>query len=570
MSPRPTIHALLAGTAGFCWAAAPRAGGDSLEVALRPVVAGAPLALDSLRFEKAGGEVFSVARLSGLLSGFALERADGGWLELGLDAAFFDFGRGRDRFTIDGVPPGRYRALRFSVGLDAEQNAADPAVFPAGHALNPAVNRLHWSWQGGYVFLAVEGHYRIRGGGHEGYLLHLGNAANRVEISVAAPLEIDGAAGMVLDFDVAALLGLPEPIAFGSDGASTHSREGDPLAAKLVANLPGAFRVLTVSAASRQAPPELLEPLYLPPRPEPFPFTMGATFPMPGLPADNPLLVGRVDLGRQLFGDPRLSRDGTVSCASCHHVDKAFTDGLPTSVGIDGRTGQKNAMPLFNLAWKERFFWDGRARSLREQVLMPIEAHDEMDADLGRVVGSLAGEGAAFERAFGAPEVSEEKIALALEAFLLTLTSHGSKFDRAMAGETELTERERRGFELFITEREPRSGHFGADCFHCHGGALFTDGGFHHNGLPGNDGAFATPSLRNVALTAPYMHDGRFATLEEVVAHYSSGVERSENLAPNLAKHPAGGLGLSADDQAALVAFLKTLTDPKFQDTSQR
>lgn len=130
-----------------------------------------------------------------------------------------------------------------------------------------------------------------------------------------------------------------------------------------------------------------------------------------------------------------------------------------------------------------------------------------------------------------------------------------------MRGDGELSADERRGFELFFTEYEPRTGSRGADCFHCHGGALFTDHQFHDNGLGGK---FATPSLRNVALTAPYMHDGRFATIEEVLAHYDHGIARTSALDPNLAKHPANGLGLSADDLRALVAFLNSLTDPQF------
>jgi cytochrome c peroxidase len=186
---------------------------------------------------------------------------------------------------------------------------------------------------------------------------------------------------------------------------------------------------------------------------------------------------------------------------------------------------------------------------------------------------------ALFAAAFGSPEITSEKIGLALEQFVLTLTSFDSKFDRAMKGEVQLSEEEKQGFELFITENDPRRGQFGADCFHCHGGPLFQSQTFANNGLDatfsdqgrakvsGKDadfGKFATPSLRNVALTAPYMHDGRCKTLEEVVEHYSTGVKRSSTLDPNLAKHPDGGLQLSSQDKRALVAFLKTLTDERF------
>ena len=166
---------------------------------------------------------------------------------------------------------------------------------------------------------------------------------------------------------------------------------------------------------------------------------------------------------------------------------------------------------------------------------------------------------ALFTAAFGSPEITPEKIGLALESFVLTLTSFDSKFDRAFRGEAQLTDAEKRGFELFMTEYDPRREQYGADCFHCHGGALFQSQTFANIGLDAkftdrgrakitgkmsDEGKFSTPSLRNIALTAPYMHDGRFATLEEVVTHYSSGVQRSATLDPNLAKHPDGGLHL--------------------------
>ncbi|MGI9243188.1 MAG: MbnP family protein [Verrucomicrobiales bacterium] len=538
----------------------------TVEIEMRHLVAGQPLRLDSLRYEKAGGETFSVARLSYLISGVAFERADGTWFETKLDAAWIDAGGRRTSFMVEGVPPGDYRALRFHVGLAPEANHSDPASHPAGGALNPAVNNLHWNWQGGYIFLALEGHYRVDGE-LRGYLLHFARDPNRTEINLATKLALGDAALLTVDLDISTLFGAPRQIVFAKDGDSTHSREGDDLAARLKANLPGAYRLQAISTPIAEVPPPKVAPLYLPPSPEGFPFKMAGTFPQPALPMDNPLLKGRVELGEKLFNDPRLSRTGEVSCASCHHREKAFTDGLVRSTGVDGRIGEMNSMPLFNLAWKDRFFWDGRAPSLREQVLMPIESHDEMDDKIENVVNKLAGEAAGFERAFGDPVITAEKISLALEAFLLTLTSYDSKFDRAMAGRAELSDAERRGFELFMTEYEPRAGQFGADCFHCHGGALFSDHRLHNNGLQGNSKRFTTPSLRNIALTAPYMHDGRFASLEEVVAHYNSGLHRTDSLSPNLAKHPEGGLGLPPQDQAALVAFLESLTDPKYTDS---
>jgi cytochrome c peroxidase len=249
--------------------------------------------------------------------------------------------------------------------------------------------------------------------------------------------------------------------------------------------------------------------------------------------------------------------------------------------------GARHAMPLLNLAWKRSFFWDGRAPSLRAQALMPIQDHAEMDECLTNVASKLAARPrypAAFQAAFGCMEITPEKIGLALEQYLLTLTSFDAKLDRAMRGAEKLTVEEKRGFQLFSTEYDPRRGQYGADCFHCHGGMLFQSQTFANNGLDaefrdtgrakvtGKDsdrGKFAVPSLRNVELTGPYMHDGRFATLEEVVAHYCTGVKRSASLDPNLAKHPNGGLPLTEADQKALVAFLKTLTDESMRPSRQ-
>ena len=239
-------------------------------------------------------------------------------------------------------------------------------------------------------------------------------------------------------------------------------------------------------------------------------------------------------------------------------------------------------MPLFNLAWQQFFFWDGRAATLREQVLMPIQDANEMNETLPNVIAKLSEDPQcvnAFNQAFGSKEVTSERIAKALEQFLLTLVSQESRFDRAARKVAELTESEKRGLQLFVTEFDPKRGLRGADCFHCHGGTLFSSQPFANNGLAlANDdigrmatthnasdrGKFKTPSLRNVARTAPYMHDGRFATLEEVVEHYSSGVRRTSTLDPNLAKHPESGLQLTAQEKTDLVAFLKTLTDESF------
>lgn len=554
------------------------AGGTTLELVVRNTFNGEPLILDSLRYENGAGETLAVTRLSMLLSGFAIERENGEWFELTGHYAWLDAAQRRMAVRLDGVPEGKYRALRFHVGPDSRANNADISTLAADHPLNPNLNSLHWSWQGGYIFMAVEGHFRSATRELNGYAYHLARDPNRTRISLAAPLDLTHDAAALLDFDLGNLLNAPRPLSFAKNGNATHSRDGDPVAAALVANLQGAFHVTRIlSATPAISRPTTVKPLYLPVKFTPYRFTMSASFPVPDLPRDNPLIEERVALGKALFNETALSRDGTLACSSCHQAARAFADPRRFSTGVRGQTGTRNAMPLMNLAWKTSYFWDGRAPSLRAQALIPIQDHTEMDETLERVTAKLTakpGYPPLFATAFGTAEISAEKIGLALEQYLLTLTAYDSKFDRALRGKATFTDDEKRGFELFMTEYEPRTGQFGADCFHCHGGPLFSDHQFHNNGLDGSDpgrakvtgaandqGKFATPSLRNIALTAPYMHDGRFTTLEQVIEHYSSGVHRGKTLDPNLAKHPLTGLNLSAADKSALVAFLKSLTD---------
>jgi cytochrome c peroxidase len=562
---------------------AARLSAATLQIAVTPRIAGEVLQPASLRYETSAGENFSVTRVSYLVSDFALQRNDGSWLEISNSVAWLDFEQNRKSLRLEKIPEGDYRSLRFSVGLNANSNHADVTKFPADHPLNPNLNGLHWSWQGGYIFLALEGLWRNSSGQLDGWAYHLARDTNCTRITLAAPIEITNEIKVELDFELAILLNAPRPLSFSKDGSSTHSRNGDPISAALVKNLSGAFRVRKVSAvAETEISKTNPKPLYLPKKFTPYPFQMSASFPMPDLPRDNPLIVERVELGKKLFFDKRVSINDQQSCADCHSPEKAFTDGRRVARGAEGDPGTRNSMPLFNLAWKKEFFWDGRAKSLREQVLQPIQNPVEMHQSLTNLVAKLARENFysnLFTAAFGSAEITAEKISLALENYLLTLTSFDSKFDRVLRGEGKFTPEEQRGFELFSTEYDPRRGQYGADCFHCHGGPLFQSQSFANNGSDGafrdlgrelvtgkksDRGKFAVPSLRNVALTAPYMHDGRFRTLEEVVEHYSTGVVRSATLDPNLAKHPDGGVPLSAADKRALVAFLKTLTDEKF------
>jgi cytochrome c peroxidase len=560
--------------------------GAALQIEITPKFSGENLQPASFRYQTPAGETFSVTRVSYLVSDFALQRNDGSWLEISNSIAWLDFDQNRNSVWLDKIPAGEFCSMRFLVGLNTNLNHADISQFPASHPLNPNLNGLHWSWQGGFIFLALEGLWRNASGELDGWAYHLARDTNSVRITLAAPLEITNETKVELNLDLAAVLNAPRPLSFERDGNSTHSRDGDPISAALVKNLAGAFSVHRISALTdTEIAVAHPKPLYLPAKFTPYEFKISAAFPIPDLPRDNPLTVERVELGRTLFFDKQLSVNNRQSCADCHAPEKAFTDGRRTARGAEGDFGPRNSMPLFNLAWKKEFFWDGRAKSLREQVLQPIQNPVEMHQSLTNLVAKLQTRNsdfdypALFAAAFGSPEITAEKISLALENYLLTLTSFNAKFDRVLCGEEKFTAEEQRGFELFSTEYDPRRGQFGADCFHCHGGPLFQSQSFANNGSDGafkdigrekvtgkasDRGKFSVPSLRNVALTAPYMHDGRFRTLEEVIEHYSTGIPRSATLDPNLAKHPDGGVPLSAQDKHALVAFLKALTDDKY------
>lgn len=521
-------------------------------------------------------------RLDFLLSGLAFRRKDGTWLQ---SQDWYAYLSATSKMTAEGTgtPPGDYTALRFRIGVDEAANQADPHQHPPGHALNPQTNGLHWGLMGGYIFLALEGRWQ-NGGKDDGFSFHLANAPQLMTVEV--PMEFQGGRPLTLELD----LDLPralEGIDLKRDGTSTHSRAGDPLAAKLKHNLEQAFRARRVSYDVFQtlALSQITQSLSRPAGTHAFTPEITQRFPQVKLPADNPLTQEGVALGRRLFHDARLSINGTQSCASCHDQAHAFADPRPFSIGAKGRVGTRNAMPLFNLAWHQAFFWDGRAPTLRQQVLIPISDAHEMNETPQRVCDKLRADAAcaeAFAKAFGSPGVTPERLALALEQFLLTLVSQNSRYDRAARKLAELTESEKRGLQLFVTEFDPQRGLRGADCFHCHGGTLFASQPFGNNGLllkpddvgqmavtqnEADRGKFKVPSLRNIALTAPYMHDGRFTTLEQVVEHYSTGVRRGPTLDPNLAKHPEGGLQLTAEEKADLVAFLKTLTDETFVET---
>ncbi|RED50456.1 cytochrome-c peroxidase [Seonamhaeicola aphaedonensis] len=300
----------------------------------------------------------------------------------------------------------------------------------------------------------------------------------------------------------------------------------------------------------------------------------------PVIPFDNPQTKEGVALGNKLFVDPILSLNNSQSCADCHISKKAFSDSDRFSEGVEGIRGNRNSMPLFNLAWNfdEKFFWDGNTFSLEHQAFIPVTDPIEMNttwADVEQKLQQHPEYPTLFERAFGTSIIDSTLVVKAIAQFERTLISANSKFDKFLLGDVELTPEELNGFNVFMDEAK-------GDCFHCHGNErnpLWTDNRFHNNGLdsqftdlghgaitgdPADNGKFKTPSLRNLQFTAPYMHDGRFATLDDVINHYSEGLQNSPTIDPLMKKVNQGGVQLSPEDKADLKAFLLTLSDFEF------
>lgn len=305
--------------------------------------------------------------------------------------------------------------------------------------------------------------------------------------------------------------------------------------------------------------------------------------PMP-IPEGNPTTKEGIRLGRLLFYDPILSGDSTQSCASCHVQANAFADPRRFSLGIDGLEGAFNAPSLTNAGWNAFLFWNGRAPSLEDQALEPVPNPIEMKLPWDEAEARLNAHShypRLFEAAFGTRQITRGLVVMAISQFERTLTAGNSRFDRWVRDPeaNPLTEQERRGYDKY---REETIG----DCFHCHGtsGMFNLSRTFENNGLdevpdPGladitglltDYGKFRAPTLRNVEFTAPYMHDGRFDTLEEVLDHYSSGLKDSETLATvlkahlrRLQDHPElDGQFMTEQDKQDIIAFLKSLSDP--------
>ena len=306
-------------------------------------------------------------------------------------------------------------------------------------------------------------------------------------------------------------------------------------------------------------------------------------------PDSNPTTDEGATLGRVLFYDKMLSVDNTVACASCHHPEKAFTDGLALSEGIGGQVLSRNSMTLGNHRYGFRLFWDASANTLEQQALIPIQNPLEMGLSLDSMVQKLSAlpyYPPLFFAAFADSTITSDRVADALAQFMRAIYTYQSKYDIGVANDfSNFTEEELLGQTLFFSNE--------LLCAACHIGPFFTGAGQPlHNGLDsdpvdigygdvtGNQadvGKFKTPTLRNVGLTGPYMHDGRFATLEEVVEHYNSGLQPHPNLDDRLTTTgeiggPPKQLNMTADHKAALVAFMHTLTDevftndPKYQN----
>lgn len=318
--------------------------------------------------------------------------------------------------------------------------------------------------------------------------------------------------------------------------------------------------------------------------PTPYVFPILNTFPEMPLSQENPVTNEGIALGRYLFYDSSLSLNNNMSCASCHRQEYAFSDSPNTlSTGNQGIKLVRNTPPLFNLAWYKGMFWDGRAVSIEQQVFFPVRDHKEMNLNwkiAAKRIQSKPFYRKLFKEAFGTSKIDSTKIAYAIAQFERTLLSYNSKYDRATRGETILSADEYAGFVLMNDMTK-------GDCLHCHttdGDGLGTTGSFSNNGLdparfltdyldPGKGaisglkqeiGQFKIPSLRNVAFTAPYMHDGRFKTLEEVLDFYSEKVHPSVNLDSKMTAAHQGGVKLSAEEKRKIICFLRALSDSTF------
>ncbi|MBS1774142.1 MAG: c-type cytochrome [Bacteroidetes bacterium] len=279
------------------------------------------------------------------------------------------------------------------------------------------------------------------------------------------------------------------------------------------------------------------------------------------------------ELGRKLFFDPVLSINNSISCASCHKQEYAFADGGEIlSKGIDGRTGRRHTPSIFNMAWNTSFMWDGGVNHLEVMPLAPLTNPNEMGETISHIVYKLNRHNeypSLFKEVFHRDSIDDQQMFWALAQYMSNLVSSDSKYDKVLTNRDKFTAEEQQGYNLYK-----------ANCAACHKEPLFTDYSFQNNGLDvvytadsgryrittNNDdwGKFKVPTLRNAAVTYPYMHDGRFATLDDVLKHYSDGILASPTLSSLLIKNGKPGLALTKSEQQLIITFLKTLTDSTF------
>lgn len=303
-------------------------------------------------------------------------------------------------------------------------------------------------------------------------------------------------------------------------------------------------------------------------------FEMPANFPAPVYTfGNNPVSRAGAELGQMLFYDPVLSLDSSIACANCHQQAVAFSDPVHRfSRGVDDAVGFRNAPAIQNMAFQNNFFWDGGVKHLDFVPINAVTSKIEMAETLEHVVQKLKRSKfypEKFKDAFQEDQITSQQMLYALSQFMNLMVSANSKYDQYVRKETDLTKEESEGLEIFE-----------AHCRTCHATDLFTDDSFRNNGLDagfekdagreritefsGDRGKFKVPSLRNVDLTSPYMHDGRFNTLQQVLDHYSNTVKDSETLDPLLKQGESLGIVLSAEEKVKLIAFLKTLSDETF------
>ncbi len=327
---------------------------------------------------------------------------------------------------------------------------------------------------------------------------------------------------------------------------------------KVLSLILGSLYLLNLCRCTTQTPTPTNSLESVPYQTSPYSLMVPEFFPQPQLSEENPLTFEGIALGRKLYYDPIMDGKGNRSCSSCHIQGQAFQIN----------NGSHQVVPHINMTWTTKFMWDGGFEGTLEEVMI-FEVEEFFNTDLSKLNNNWEYR-KLFKGAFNVNEITSKEAAFALAQFARTLNSTDSKYDQFNRGELSLSPEEMKGYMLFFNEK--------GDCFHCHSPELFTDNQTRNNGLdmnpdsgyfahskdPQDVGKFKTPTLRNIELTAPYMHDGRFTTLEEVVEFYANGVQNSPNIDPLMLHSSAGGNKLTPEEQANLIAFLKTLTDSNF------